>query len=71
MVVALLLSDDDKPLRYKDLRRVALQCLHGVHSMWKALSIVQSAVSGGGELEPLMTSAASSTRVFIRFRRAR
>jgi hypothetical protein len=30
--------------------------------MWKALSIVQSAESGGGELEPLMTSAASSTR---------
>ncbi|KAG2098961.1 uncharacterized protein F5147DRAFT_712981 [Suillus discolor] len=45
MVIALLLSDANKPLRYADLSRVALQCLYATHSMWKALSILQSAIS--------------------------
>ncbi|KAG2142838.1 uncharacterized protein EDB93DRAFT_1156652 [Suillus bovinus] len=45
MVIALLLSDANKPLRYADLNRVALQCLYAAHSMWKALSILQSAIS--------------------------
>jgi hypothetical protein len=66
MVVALLLSDANKPLRYKDLRRVTLQCLHGVHSMWKALSILQSAVSDG-ELGPSTTSSTSPTRFLSAF----
>jgi hypothetical protein len=40
-VIALLLSDTNKLLRHQDLGRVAVKCLHGVHSMWKALSILQ------------------------------
>ncbi|KAG2117199.1 uncharacterized protein F5147DRAFT_671705 [Suillus discolor] len=45
MVIALLLSDVNKPVRYADLSRVAFQCLCATHSMWKALSILRSAIS--------------------------
>ncbi|KAJ3552596.1 hypothetical protein NP233_g12843 [Leucocoprinus birnbaumii] len=51
MVIALLLSDAKKPLRYQDLGRVALQCLQGVHSMWKALAILHSALPSSRELK--------------------
>jgi hypothetical protein len=57
MVIALLLSDANKPLRYADLSRVALQCLYGAHSMWKALSILQSAIPCGELGIPSTTSS--------------
>jgi hypothetical protein len=67
MVIALLLSDANKPLRYKDLGRVALQCLHGVHSMWKALSILQSVIPCGGLETPSTTSSTLPSRLLSAF----
>lgn len=58
MVIALLLSDANKPLRYADLSRVGLQCLYAAHSMWKALSILQSAILCR-ELETLSTTSST------------
>ena len=59
MVVALLLSDPNKSLRYTDLSRVVHQCLYGVHSMWKALSILRFAIS----CEELASSTLPSRRL--------
>ena len=43
MVVALLLADPNTPVRYGELGRTALQCLHAIHSMEQALAIFHSA----------------------------
>jgi len=67
MVIALLLSDANKPIRYKDLSRVALQCLYGTHSMWKALSILQSAISCGELETPSSTLSAPPSRLLTAF----
>jgi catabolite regulation protein CreA len=56
MVVALILSDAQKAVRYKDLGRTVLQCLHGVHYMESTLRIFQSAASYGS-----LQASASST----------
>ena len=55
MVLPLLLSDQNTPVRYRDLGRTVLQCLHVVHSMERALSIFHSALTYGdfeGSLPP-------------------
>lgn len=44
MVLALLLSDPNTPVRYSELGRVVLQCLHVIHSMEQALTIFDSAL---------------------------
>jgi len=44
MVLPLLLSDPSTVLRYGDLGRVVLQCLHIIHSMERALSVFHSAL---------------------------
>ena len=43
MVLALLLADPNTPVRYGELGRTALQCLHAIHSMEQALAIFHSA----------------------------
>jgi len=47
MVLPLLLSDPSTVLRYGDLRRTVLQCLHVIHSMERALSIFHRALVHG------------------------
>lgn len=47
MVLPLLLSDPSTVLRYGDLGRTSLHCLHVVHSMERALSIFFEALTYG------------------------
>jgi len=45
MVLPLLLSDPSTVLRYGDLGRTVLQCLHVIHSMERALSVFHRALA--------------------------
>ena len=47
MVLAFLLSDPSTPVRYRDLGRTVLQCLHEIHSIERALSVFHSALIYG------------------------
>lgn len=66
MVLPLLLSDPSTVLRYRDLGRMVLQCLHVIHSMERALSIFHDALMHG-DLEDFSPSSASSLQSLSAF----
>jgi hypothetical protein len=47
VVITLILSDAQKPARYKELGRTVLQCLHEVHYMESTLRVFQFATAYG------------------------
>ncbi|KAF9523917.1 hypothetical protein CPB83DRAFT_862130 [Crepidotus variabilis] len=66
MSLPIFLSYSATALRYGDLGRTVLQCLHDIHSMERALSIFQSALAYGNleNVSPLTTSPLQSLSSF-------
>lgn len=66
MVLALLLSSPSTPVRYRDLGRTVLQCLHVLHSIERALSIFHTALIYGDH-DSLSSSEARSSQLLSAF----
>lgn len=67
MVLALLLADPNTPVRYGELGRTALQCLHVIHSMEQALAIFHSACMYSDLDGPAASPKSSPSQILAAF----